>query len=297
MKCNIIGFAGRLASGKTELASICEKYGYEKLYFALPLKQLCADLLNITIDELNTLKRNNNVIDYFVTEECVNEIHKRTNINFDDINQTIGGKIIKNVRELLQIIGTDVIRKFNTNWHVEQIKNMIDNNVKYVIDDVRFPNEKKLIEELGGTCWYVIRPTLDNVSNHESETSLKWKNFENIIVNDNSLEYLTYHWNLFMERGYEKSLELKRKMYQKYLGKEDLTTEVKEILKNEKNKFTLHDALYIHPHQFIYSPKFIANTNIKNITQNNKQVIVTYNNNNVETITNYFEIEDLKNYI
>lgn len=297
MKSNIIGFAGRLASGKTELASICEKYGYKKLYFALPLKQLCADLLDVSIDELNVLKRNNTPIDITVGKDWVDIIHKETQIPFENINELMNGKVIHTVRELLQIIGTDVIRKFNTNWHVEQIKNMIDNNVKYVIDDVRFPNEKKLIEELGGTCWYVIRPTLDNVSNHESETSLKWKYFENIIVNDNSLEYLTYHWNLFMERGYEKSLELKRKMYQKYLGKEDLTTEVKEILKNEKNKFTLHDALYIHPHQFTYSPKFIANTNIKNITQNNKQVIVTYNNNNTETITNYFEIEDLKNYI
>ena len=52
----VIGFCGRLQSGKSELAKICEQYGYEKLYFALPLKQLCADILDITVDGLNKAK-------------------------------------------------------------------------------------------------------------------------------------------------------------------------------------------------------------------------------------------------
>ena len=52
----VIGFAGRMRSGKTELAKICEANGYQKLYFALPLKQLCADILDISIDELNRAK-------------------------------------------------------------------------------------------------------------------------------------------------------------------------------------------------------------------------------------------------
>lgn len=55
---NIIGLCGRMRSGKTELANICIKYGYEKLYFALPLKQLCAKLLGMSIDELDKLKNN-----------------------------------------------------------------------------------------------------------------------------------------------------------------------------------------------------------------------------------------------
>ena len=52
----IIGLAGRMRSGKTELAKICERFGYERLYFALPLKRLCADLLDISLDELNRAK-------------------------------------------------------------------------------------------------------------------------------------------------------------------------------------------------------------------------------------------------
>ena len=246
MKHNVIGFAGRLASGKTELASICEKYGYQKLYFALPLKQLCADLLGISITELNILKRNNCVIDYFVTEECVNDIHKCTDIPFEDVNKIIGGKIIKNVRELLQVVGTDVIRHFNKDWHVNKIKSMIESDKQYVIDDVRFPNEKKMIEEMGGTCWYVIRPNVLNVSNHESETALKWKQFENVIINDNTLETLQYYWECFMNRGYDVSLELREKFYQKYLGKEYKNLEATNIYYTLEwvNERTYHLYLY-----------------------------------------------------
>ena len=56
MTKNIIGFSGRMRSGKSALADICEKQGYKKLYFALPLKEMCAKFLNVTIDELNRLK-------------------------------------------------------------------------------------------------------------------------------------------------------------------------------------------------------------------------------------------------
>ena len=44
--------------------------------------------------------------------------------------------------------------------------------------------EKKLIEDLGGDCWFVTRTTLENVSNHESETSITWKDcFNKVIIN------------------------------------------------------------------------------------------------------------------
>ena len=88
----------------------------------------------------------------------------------------------------------------------------MNNEQKYVIDDVRFPNERKMIEELGGTCWFIIRPKLDNVSNHLSETALKWQEFENIIVNDKSLEYLKYRWNIFIEDDYIESLNSRKKI-------------------------------------------------------------------------------------
>ena len=52
----IIAFSGRIGSGKSELAKICQNKGFEKLYFALPLKQLVANLIHVGIEDINPLK-------------------------------------------------------------------------------------------------------------------------------------------------------------------------------------------------------------------------------------------------
>ena len=303
MGYNIIGFAGRLASGKTELAAICEKYGYKKLYFALPLKQLCADLLDISIDELNILKRNNTPIDITVTNDWVQIIHEETQIPYDNINEVIGGQVIHTVRDLLQIVGTDVIRKYNFNWHVERIKEMIKDGEKYVIDDVRFPNEKEMIENNGGVCWYIIRPIMNNISNHISETSLEWRNFDNIIINNHSLNYLKYHWDLFMMNGHDKSLEKRREVYLQMLGNDKVIGNIGDLIVNmhhmdgETKTFTLKDALFIHEDEFKYTPKFINNSNVKQVEDKNGYVLVTYADNSMENVTNIFMMEDVKKYL
>ena len=144
----IIGFCGRCRSGKTELAKICEKKGYEKLYFALPLKQLCAEILNITINELNEKKNNNAKINLIIEKDICNTLSIKTNIPLKVTEELCYGKHIDNIRNMLQFIGTDYIRRYNKDWHVNKIREMIDENTNYVIDDVRFPNEKKMIEDL-----------------------------------------------------------------------------------------------------------------------------------------------------
>lgn len=297
MSYNIIGFGGRLASGKTELAKICEQYGYEKLYFALPLKQLCANLLDISIDELNVLKRNNTPIDITVGKDWVDIIHEETQIPFDNINEIIGGITIHTVRDLLQIVGTDVIRQYNFNWHVKRIKEMIEEEKKYVIDDVRFPNEKEMIEKMGGICWYVVRPTMYNVSNHISEISLEWRQFDNVIVNNHSLNYLKYHWELFMNDGHDTSLEKRRKIYLQMLGN-DLIVNMTHMDGDTKT-FTLKDALFIHEDEFTYTPKFINNTEIDKVDfdEELKYATVLFKDKTMEIVKNCFLIEDLKRYV
>ena len=76
----IIGFCGRCRSGKTELAKICENYGYTKLYFALPLKQLCADILDVTMDELNKAKNENIPIQITIGNDVCSILSEETEI-------------------------------------------------------------------------------------------------------------------------------------------------------------------------------------------------------------------------
>ena len=181
----IIAFGGRIGSGKSELAKICQNKGFEKLYFALPLKKLIADLIHVKLEEINGLK--NVEKDYKFNKMDYLFLSKETHIPYSTVNEEMSKVEFKTVRQLLQFIGTDLIRKYNTNWHVNKIREMIDPSRDYVIDDVRFKNELNLIRELGGDAWFIIRPTIDNVSNHESETSLTWRDFGNkIIINDSS---------------------------------------------------------------------------------------------------------------
>ena len=213
----VIGFAGRMRSGKTELAKICEANGYQKLYFALPLKQLCADILDISIDELNRAKNEGIPIQITIGEDVCQILSEETDIPLETTKELCNGKYIETVRDMLQFIGTDYIRKYNKDWHVNKVREMIDENTNYVIDDVRFPNEKKMIEDLGGDCWFVTRTTLENVSNHESETSITWKDcFNKVIINDSTLHEMLFKWEIFMD-NYTRSCAIRDEEFNRIL--------------------------------------------------------------------------------
>jgi len=283
---NIISFAGRCRSGKTELAKVCMEHGYQKLYFALPLKQLCADLMGNSIDELNTLKNNNTNIEFNLHIDRCMKLATDSGIPFNFIWEICEGKTIHTVRELLQFVGTDIIRKYNTDWHVNKIREMINPDLNYVIDDVRFPNEKKMIEELGGDCWFITRTTLDNISNHPSETSITLNDCWNrIIVNDNTLHYLLFKWDTFVN-DYEKSCTIRDKEFNRILETGD---------ESGLGEMTTLDMLLIHKDMFSYYPKDIEKENVKDIKMNeDKSVVITYNDDSREFVTNKLIIEDLK---
>ena len=169
----ILGFAGRCRSGKTELAKVCEGHGYKIMSFAIPLKQLCADILSVDLDKLNNLKNEGTEIQFVLDDKVCKFLSDETDIPIEITMEICNGKMLYNVRHMLQFIGTDYIRKYNKDWHVNKLRKMIQKDDNIVFDDVRFKNEKKMIESLGGDCWFVIRPQIDVLSNHESETSIK----------------------------------------------------------------------------------------------------------------------------
>ena len=282
----VIGLAGRMRSGKTELAKICENFGYERLYFALPLKRLCADLLDISIEELNKAKAEKYDIGVTIGKDMCEILADETGIPIDIVTKTCEGVVIKDVRHMLQFIGTDLIRKYNTNWHVDRIREIIDKNKNYVLDDVRFPNEKALIEELGGDCWFVTRTTLDNISNHESETSITWNDCWNkIIVNDSTLPILQFKWETFMD-NYIQSCAIRDKEFDRILedGSENTITPL-----------SVYDVLFLSKCFFTYTHKDIEKDKVAKISMNeDKTVFITYKDGSMEVIDNALQIEDLK---
>ena len=281
----IIGFGGRIGSGKSELAKICQDAGFEKLYFALPLKQLVADLIKVKLEEINDLK--NVGKDYKFGKLDYLFLGKETHIPYETIEKEMSPIKFKTVRQLLQFIGTDLIRKYNVNWHVNKVKAMIDKDKNYVIDDIRFPNELNLIMELGGETWFIIRPKIDNVSNHESETALTWRDFGNkIIINDAGLNLFKFRWSTFFEQ-YEKSMQLRNK----YITSDCLANLYSEI----SEPLSVFDILEISMYLFKYKERDFDCDLIDKITQNENGVVdIEYKDGSHELVDNPINIEDLK---
>lgn len=282
---NIIGFCGRCQSGKSELANICTKFNYKKISFATPLKELIANLLNCTVDDVNKLKTAN--FKFICDEEKCKLISIECDIPLNIINETLLNKEFNNTRQMLQFIGTNVIRNYNNNWHVNKIKKIIKPHVNYVIDDVRFQNEANLINELNGDLWFVVRPKFDNISNHESETTLKWQMFKNIIINDGNLKTLTDKWTNFMTNDYFKQMKKKNNLEHKLNAK----TNMVEDLINDKLNTKEFEELFINKELFTY--KSIIYDTKKAFVENNKIIAILNDNTKIE-VKHPLEIEDMK---
>lgn len=204
----ILGFSGRKRSGKTCLAKMLqEEEGAIIITIADYLKQLCCELMNMSYEELNIKKDNGYTFDIVATDRWFNIINKHTNIDIDNIKSVLENKHISNIRELLQIIGTDVIRKYDEGWHVKQLVKTIESYSEdklLVVDDVRFPNEKEAICKHGGCVFFLVRPNMLMVSNHISETSLKWQDFDekHVIINDEDENKLKLHFLIHFKNNF-----------------------------------------------------------------------------------------------
>ena len=104
----IIAFAGRKQSGKSELASVCiENFENVSVFsFGNALKNLCAELLNITYDELNEIKNIPNKFSIAPDIRWIRIINKRTNIDEKSIITTLkevitDSKLIDRIAEAL----------------------------------------------------------------------------------------------------------------------------------------------------------------------------------------------------
>lgn len=191
----IIGLSGRKCSGKAEIANVLvENFKFKRLYMALPLKKIISELVGFDVNEKQETKTA--IVDKVLDENDIKLVSQRTGIDENFIRTETQGVTFHTVRDMLQIIGTDVIRKYNPLWHINEVMKLIDNKSSYVIDDIRFPNEKKAIEERGGDTWFIVRPLINDISNHISETSLQWQDFGNkIIFNNIPLNALHKKWN------------------------------------------------------------------------------------------------------
>ena len=144
----IIGICGLIGSGKGTVADILVDEHFKKISFADKLKDGVSTVFGWDRQKLegdtDDSRESRELDDKFWTKETGRKITPRL---------------------VLQLFGTDCMRDGFDNgiWVSLVKKKLLENpNTDFVIPDVRFENEIKMIKEVGGEVWVVIRGQTPN---------------------------------------------------------------------------------------------------------------------------------------
>jgi len=173
----IIGFHGCKGVGKDTAAQfLIDTYDFNKVAFADPLKEAVAALFDMTKEQVDTLKENNDVKVAIMTE-VKGSLH--------------AGNIIS-WRGFLQRFGTEMGREtFHRDFWVDLWEDHLYKNSMHeddiVVTDVRFKNEAEKIQHLGGVVVRITRPGHEP-DGHKSEEPLPTIMIDAEIHNNSTLD-------------------------------------------------------------------------------------------------------------
>ncbi len=187
-----IGLHGLAGAGKNSIGQLlADKLGYELYAYAIPLKELCAEFIpelpwygNKTEKETEYLVRelNFNFKVNFGSELGLRwDVLHAINVYFLDI---VENKEKISAREILQYVGTEIVRKMQGNDFWVTLGQSKDN---VVITDVRFVNE------LVDYNFKIVGGISESGDSHESEKGIDDAYFDLVVQNprtDNPEEQL-----------------------------------------------------------------------------------------------------------
>jgi hypothetical protein len=164
----IIGLVGYARTGKDTVAATLADFDFQRLSFADPIRN--------AVYALNP----------YVTE---------AGLRIQNLVDMLGWDAVKvqypEVRRLMQVFGTEVAREqWSDSFWLDLAFNQMTEEGKYVITDVRFPNEAEAVRTHGGTLWRIVRPGVGPVNGHASDNHIAEIQVDREIYNGYSLDEL-----------------------------------------------------------------------------------------------------------
>ncbi len=177
---SIIGFVGWIGSGKGTASDIfVDKYSYNKLSFAGPVKDACSSIFGWDRDLL--------------------EGDTQTSREWREESDQYWSKVLGydfSPRKALQLIGTESGRNvFHKDIWVFSALAKCKTNRNYVISDCRFPNEIYKIRDMGGKVYWIRRGELPHWYQEALEINQK-TNFDGSIqkLQSSDIHYSEWAW-------------------------------------------------------------------------------------------------------
>lgn len=194
--------------------------------FAYKVKQIASIILNIPIEDFER----DDVKNQPLTRWTTYKVGKKLFTNYSDATHyKYTSKLIApigfftpTVRNFLQMIGTDLFRNVLNpdTWCISLFNEYDPVNSKWIISDMRFPNEFDFVKNHGGITIRINRPVYQRIKNkfpnvpkendsyvmehvkqhdpdfyyvltHKSETSLDSHQFDEYIDNSGSMDHFT----------------------------------------------------------------------------------------------------------
>lgn len=220
----ILGFSGKLDSGKSSSCNFLTALAFTHLLqltpyaFVSPEGQLVVQAEEDTLKVVNLRDHSpeakdwldkfvhpfikifstaeplkNHIVEFFGIDEKLvwgsqEDKNQTTHLRWENMPDKPKGKSgFMTVRDCLEFLGTNILRKIDNDCHVKAlVKSITSSSTAYcLVDDVRFPNEVEALQKIGAKVIRLTKTTEEAAANmHISNTALdNYKNFDYILDN------------------------------------------------------------------------------------------------------------------
>jgi hypothetical protein len=162
---NRISISGKMTSGKTTCSEyLIQKYGYERVSFATPIKQItgwfkeyCKSVPSVSYNEIKLREKNQlfkylvrlNLDNYVNASKCFDILMEEIFPQYYYMDWTIEKS--DEWRKLLQEIGDGLRQKVNPTIWMDYLAASLEEDGLYICDDMRYLNEFEVMRNAGFT--------------------------------------------------------------------------------------------------------------------------------------------------